>query len=80
MPYKGIGDCLRTMAAEKRILSLFRGNTNVVVRYFPTQALHFAFKDCFKRAVAVPESASRYKKLLSNIAVGSAASTNHIEE
>merc|ERR1719231_2008951 len=29
--------------------ALWRGNTANVIRYFPTQALNFAFKDYFKR-------------------------------
>ncbi|TVU47576.1 hypothetical protein EJB05_07182, partial [Eragrostis curvula] len=31
------------------VISLWRGNTANVIRYFPTQALNFAFKDHFKR-------------------------------
>ena len=29
------------------MVSLWRGNTANVIRYFPTQALNFAFKDYF---------------------------------
>ncbi|OIW08358.1 hypothetical protein TanjilG_03034 [Lupinus angustifolius] len=47
-PYKGISDCFaRTMNDEG--IALWRGNTANVLRYFPTQALNFAFKDYFKR-------------------------------
>lgn len=48
-PYKGIGDCLRRTTADEGVLSLWRGNTANVIRYFPTQALNFAFKDYFKK-------------------------------
>jgi solute carrier family 25 (adenine nucleotide translocator) protein 4/5/6/31 len=48
-PYKGIGDCFRRVIAEEGTISLWRGNTANVLRYFPTQALNFAFKDQFKR-------------------------------
>jgi solute carrier family 25 (mitochondrial adenine nucleotide translocator), member 4/5/6/31 len=48
-PYKGIGDCFSRVAKEEGVGSLWRGNTANVIRYFPTQALNFAFKDYFKR-------------------------------
>jgi solute carrier family 25 (adenine nucleotide translocator) protein 4/5/6/31 len=48
-PYKGIGECFSRVVSEEGVLSLWRGNTANVIRYFPTQALNFAFKDYFKR-------------------------------
>ena len=48
-PYKGIADCFRRVISEEGVPSLWRGNTANVLRYFPTQALNFAFKDQFKR-------------------------------
>lgn len=36
------------MVAEEGFGSLWRGNLANVYRYFPTQALNFAFKDYFK--------------------------------
>jgi len=48
-PYKGIGDCFRRVVAEEGAGSLWRGNLANVIRYFPTQALNFAFKDYFKK-------------------------------
>jgi len=48
-PYKGIGDCFSRVIREEGGISLWRGNTANVIRYFPTQALNFAFKDYFKR-------------------------------
>ncbi|KAJ7982204.1 ADP,ATP carrier protein mitochondrial-like [Quillaja saponaria] len=48
-PYKGIGDCFGRTIKEEGFGSLWRGNTANVIRYFPTQALNFAFKDYFKR-------------------------------
>jgi len=48
-PYKGIGDCFGRVIKEEGFGSLWRGNTANVIRYFPTQALNFAFKDSFKR-------------------------------
>jgi solute carrier family 25 (adenine nucleotide translocator) protein 4/5/6/31 len=46
--YKGVGDCARRVVADEGVGSLWRGNTANVIRYFPTQALNFAFKDYFK--------------------------------
>lgn len=43
-PYKGIGDCFGRVIKEEGMGSLWRGNTANVIRYFPTQALNFAFK------------------------------------
>jgi solute carrier family 25 (mitochondrial adenine nucleotide translocator), member 4/5/6/31 len=48
-PYKGIGDCFKRTMAEEGVPALWRGNMANVIRYFPTQALNFAFKDQFKR-------------------------------
>ena len=48
-PYKGIGDCFKRVIAEEGFASLWRGNLANVIRYFPTQALNFAFKDYFKK-------------------------------
>ena len=42
-PYKGIGDALSRTYRQEGFLSLWRGNTANVLRYFPTQALNFAF-------------------------------------
>lgn len=47
--YKGIIDCFRRVSSEQGALSLWRGNTANVIRYFPTQALNFAFKDKYKQ-------------------------------
>lgn len=47
--YKGIVDCFTRVAREQGITSMWRGNLANVIRYFPTQALNFAFKDTFKK-------------------------------
>ncbi|KAK3580941.1 hypothetical protein CHS0354_006966 [Potamilus streckersoni] len=47
-PYRGVIDCtIRTYKAEG-ILSFWRGNLVNCIRYFPTEALNFAFKDAIK--------------------------------
>jgi len=46
--YNGVVDCFKRVNNEQGFLSFWRGNVVNVVRYFPTQALNFAFKDKFK--------------------------------
>jgi solute carrier family 25 (adenine nucleotide translocator) protein 4/5/6/31 len=46
--FKGPLDCLGRIIKEQGILSLWRGNFASVLRYFPNQAINFAFKDKFK--------------------------------
>ena len=36
-PYKGIGDCFSRTMKDEGMVSLWRGNTANVIRYFPTQ-------------------------------------------
>ena len=47
--YNGIGDCFSRVIKEQGFASLWRGNLANVIRYFPTQALNFAFKDLYKK-------------------------------
>jgi len=46
--YNGIGDCFQRVLKEQGFTSFWRGNLANVIRYFPTQALNFAFKDFYK--------------------------------
>jgi len=47
-PYKGVIDCTKRVNAEEGFAAFWRGNMANVIRYFPTQALNFAFRDTFK--------------------------------
>nr|XP_034366106.1 ADP/ATP translocase 2-like [Arvicanthis niloticus] len=47
--YKGIIDFVVHIPKEQGVLSFWRGNLANVIRYFPTQALNFAFKDKYKQ-------------------------------
>ena len=49
MKYRGIGDCFKRVLREQGLVSFWRGNLANVIRYFPTQALNFAFKDTYKK-------------------------------
>jgi len=79
--FKGIGDCFVRVTKEQGFVSLWRGNLANVIRYFPTQALNFAFKDFFKR-VFMPKSIDPKKDFLKfaagNIAAGSAAGASSL--
>jgi len=73
-PYKGIAECFRRTSAEEGVGSLWRGNTANVLRYFPTQALNFAFKDKFKRMFGYNKDRDGYWKWFAgNLASGGAA-------
>eukprot|EP00695_Tsukubamonas_globosa_P000225 TRINITY_DN116_c0_g1_i13.p1 TRINITY_DN116_c0_g1~~TRINITY_DN116_c0_g1_i13.p1 ORF type:complete len:311 (+),score=179.63 TRINITY_DN116_c0_g1_i13:70-1002(+) len=73
-PYKGIVDCTKRVVADEGVGSLWRGNVANVVRYFPTQALNFAFKDKFKKMFNFKKEKDGYWMwFMGNIASGGAA-------
>ncbi|KAK2982699.1 hypothetical protein RJ640_014499 [Escallonia rubra] len=73
-PYKGITNCFARTVKEEGVLSLWRGNTANVLRYFPTQALNFAFKDYFKRLFNFNKERDGYWKWFAgNLASGGSA-------
>merc|ERR1719369_1583581 len=74
-PYNGVVDCLRRVLATEGVYPLWRGNLANVLRYFPTQALNFAFKDSIKAMFATPKDASQQRKFLTNILSGGFAGT-----
>ncbi|CAI9106510.1 OLC1v1005688C3 [Oldenlandia corymbosa var. corymbosa] len=78
-PYKGIGDCFKRTIADEGVVSLWRGNTANVIRYFPTQALNFAFKDYFKRLFNFKKDRDGYWKWFAgNLASGGAAGASSL--
>lgn len=46
-------DCFVRIPKEQGVLAYWRGNLANVIRYFPTQALNFAFKDKYKQVCFV---------------------------
>jgi len=72
-PYKGIMDVIVRVPKEQGTAAFWRGNWANVLRYFPTQALNFAFKDFYKQWFGVPRSAGFWPCLLGNVASGGAA-------
>ncbi|KAJ5227220.1 ADP-ATP carrier protein [Penicillium citrinum] len=72
--YNGLADCFKRTAADEGIVSLWRGNTANVIRYFPTQALNFAFRDTYKSMFAYKKDRDGYAKwMMGNLASGGAA-------
>jgi solute carrier family 25 (adenine nucleotide translocator) protein 4/5/6/31 len=77
--YKGIGDCFKRTIKDEGFTSLWRGNTANVIRYFPTQALNFAFKDYFKRLFNFKKDRDGYWKWFGgNLASGGAAGASSL--
>ena len=69
--YDGIGECFRRTVANEGVVSLWRGNTANVIRYFPTQALNFAFRDTYKSMFAFKKERDGYAKWMAgNLASG----------
>uniref|UniRef100_A0A7N0RIC7 ADP/ATP translocase n=1 Tax=Kalanchoe fedtschenkoi TaxID=63787 RepID=A0A7N0RIC7_KALFE len=78
-PYKGIGDCFSRTIKDEGFGSLWRGNTANVIRYFPTQALNFAFKDYFKSLFNFKKDRDGYWKWFAgNLASGGAAGASSL--
>eukprot|EP01066_Platyproteum_vivax_P008232 Platyproteum_vivax@DN3408_c0_g1_i1.p1 len=48
-PYAGVVDCFKRVYLEQGLISFWRGNWANCVRYFPTQALNFAFKEKYQK-------------------------------
>merc|ERR1712180_316425 len=69
-PYNGVVDCLRRVLATEGVYPLWRGNLVNVLRYFPTQALNFAFKDTIKAIFKTSKDAPTYMKFGTNILSG----------
>lgn len=75
--YKGVIDCFRKTASDEGVLSLWRGNSANIIRYFPTQALNFAFKDNFKKLFGFKKDRDGYTMwMLGNIASGAVSLTS----
>ncbi|EYB89899.1 hypothetical protein Y032_0226g2768 [Ancylostoma ceylanicum] len=73
--YKGIIDVLVRVPKEQGFAALWRGNLANVIRYFPTQALNFAFKDTYKKMFmeGLDKKKDFWKFFAGNLASGGAA-------
>lgn len=73
--YKGIIDVLVRVPKEQGFISFWRGNLANVIRYFPTQALNFAFRDTYKKLFldGVDKKTQFWRFFFGNLASGGAA-------
>jgi solute carrier family 25 (adenine nucleotide translocator) protein 4/5/6/31 len=73
--YKGIVDAFVRIPQEQGFASFWRGNLANVIRYFPTQALNFAFKDKYKQIFVGKTDPKKefWKFFVGNLASGGAA-------
>lgn len=73
--YKGMVDCFIRIPKEQGALAYWRGNLANVIRYFPTQALNFAFKDKYKQIFlgGVDKKKQFWRFFIGNLASGGAA-------
>jgi len=72
-PYNGVLDCTRRILAEEGVLPFWRGNLANCLRYFPTQALNFAFKDKIKAQFKPKKQDAGLTRLGKNVASGGLA-------
>lgn len=72
--YTGIFDCFSRVASEQGIKAFWRGNFTNIIRYFPTQAFNFAFKDGIKGMFPKADKNTEFVKFfLINVASGGLA-------
>ena len=72
-PYNGALDCTMRTFKSEGLLPFWRGNLANCIRYFPTQALNFAFKDTIKAAFKSSKSDSYAVGFAKNMASGGTA-------
>lgn len=73
-PYKGIFDCTVRVFKTEGVVAFWRSNMVNCIRYFPTQALNFAFKDKIqKRMKTSRQKESNSVKVGKNILAGGTA-------
>ena len=72
--YTGIVDCFTRVSAEQGVKAFWRGNLTNIIRYFPTQAFNFAFKDTIKAMFPKADKNTEFLKFFAiNMASGGLA-------
>jgi solute carrier family 25 (adenine nucleotide translocator) protein 4/5/6/31 len=72
--YTGIIDCFSRVSAEQGVKAFWRGNMTNIIRYFPTQAFNFAFKDGIKAMFPAADKHTEFAKFfMINVASGGLA-------
>jgi solute carrier family 25 (adenine nucleotide translocator) protein 4/5/6/31 len=69
-PYTGIVDCTKRTLQSEGVTSFWKGNLANCIRYFPTQALNFAFKDKIKAMFKPKKTDSKPLVFTKNILSG----------
>lgn len=77
-PYKGVTDCVVRTFRTEGVLPFWRGNLANCIRYFPTQALNFAFKDKIKAVFKPTKKDSYGVSFGKNIASGGLAGASSL--
>jgi solute carrier family 25 (adenine nucleotide translocator) protein 4/5/6/31 len=72
-PYKGVIDCVKKTYVGEGVIPFWRGNVANCIRYFPTQALNFAFKDHIKALFKQKKTDPYMVNFSKNIASGGVA-------
>jgi len=72
-PYTGVLDCSKRILSEEGVIPFWRGNLANCLRYFPTQALNFAFKDKIKAQFKPTKQDGGMVRLGKNVASGGIA-------
>merc|ERR1719495_2341898 len=72
-PYNGVVDCTMRVLKTEGVYPFWRGNLANVLRYFPTQALNFAFKDQIKAVFKQNKADGYVINFSKNIASGGVA-------
>mmetsp|Transcript_14734 Transcript_14734/g.30305 ORF Transcript_14734/g.30305 Transcript_14734/m.30305 type:complete len:302 (+) Transcript_14734:71-976(+) len=72
--YTGIVDCFSRVSAEQGVAAFWRGNFTNILRYFPTQAFNFAFKDGIKAMFPKADKNTQFLQFfMTNVASGGLA-------
>jgi solute carrier family 25 (adenine nucleotide translocator) protein 4/5/6/31 len=60
--YTGIVNCFSRVSSEQGVAAFWRGNLTNIIRYFPTQAFNFAFKDSIKAVLPKADKKKEFGK------------------
>merc|ERR1712166_1380720 len=72
--YTGIVNCFSRVSSEQGFKAFWRGNFTNILRYFPTQAFNFAFKDTIKKIFPKADPKKEFGKFfMINMASGGLA-------
>lgn len=72
--YNGMVNCFTRVYAEQGFWSFWRGNMANIIRYFPTQALNFAFKEKYQKIFIRHDKKTDFWKFFAGmLAAGGAA-------